>query len=126
MPPARTGIFSSGTERRRRGVAHEDFRARAGEHNPDREPRPDREVDRRPEALVVIELPRRDVVEDRGVLDRVRVAHLVRADIERLEVGVVLDAPDETPGNERSPVTRTSSSIVPFRNGATGARRSRP
>ena len=54
---------------------------------------PHREVDRRPEAVLVVQLPRGDAVEDRVVLHRIRVPDLVRPHVERLVVVVVPDPP---------------------------------
>jgi hypothetical protein len=81
-------------ERRRLEVADVDLGLAAGEDDPDAEPVVERERDRRPETVVMVELPARDPVEDGCVLHRVRVPDLVRADVERLEVLVVAGAPD--------------------------------
>jgi hypothetical protein len=72
-----------------------DLGCRARERDPDREPRADGELDRVPEAFAVVELPGRHPVEDGRVLDRVRVAVLVRAHEERLEALLVEDAPGD-------------------------------
>jgi hypothetical protein len=71
-----------------------DLRPRAVEDDADSEPPVDRELELRPVALAVVELEPADPVEHRRVLHGVRVAVLVRADVERLEVAVTGRAPD--------------------------------
>jgi hypothetical protein len=83
-------------QRRLLEVGDVDLRARAREDHSDREPVVERELDRGPEPLSVVELPRRDAVEHGRVLDRVRVADLMRPDVERLEVVLVLHPPHDS------------------------------
>jgi hypothetical protein len=87
-------------QHRRVHVRDVHVRPRSGEDDADPEPLVDREGDGAAEPVAVVELPRRDPVEDGRVLDRVRVPDLVRAEEERLVVPVVPGAPDD-PG-ERS------------------------
>ena len=87
--------FQLADERRSVQIRDVHLGALAREDDADAEPVVERKGDRRPEPVPVVELPRRDPVEDRRVLDRVGVADLVRAHEERLEVLVVVRTPDD-------------------------------
>ena len=92
--PAEDGRALEAADFERQIAAHVDLCPRAVEDDADREPFADRKLELRPVALAVVELEPADSVEHRRVLHRVRVAVLVGAHVEGLEVAVTGGAPD--------------------------------
>ena len=89
----KAGVRFSAADLERQLAGDVDLRPRAVEDDADREPLADRELELRPVALAVVELEPADPVEHRRVLHGVRVAVLVGADVEGLEVAVAGGAP---------------------------------